>query len=138
LFDISLSLYDKNGAVWRMDTNIMVVKLNPPNLDPSIQFLPYQILGPADDSVKISVRVRDADEYVTGVVWLLNPGKGSAELYGSNSYDHTTGTVLKPPLVLSYTFPTGPLLGENTVRIVVYDNHDQSSEVWGSFSIAGK
>jgi hypothetical protein len=138
LFDISISLFDKSGAVWRMDTNVLVTKLNPPNLNQSLQYLPYQILGPTDDSVTISVQVRSADEYIASIIWRLNEGSGSAELYASQSYDETSGQVANPPVLFSYTFPTDSLSGENVVHIFVYDNHGYCSEVWGSFSIAGR
>lgn len=137
-YDVSISLFDKSGAVWRMDTNILVKKLNPPNLNPALVYLPYQILGPADDSVTISVQVRGADDYVASIIWWLNAGGGAAELYASKSYNETSGRVVNPPMIFSCTFPTDSLLGENMVRIIVNDNHGFSSEVWGSFSIAGK
>lgn len=138
-FPITVTLEDNEGAQTVSAVTTRVRTLNAPRLDPDIYYNPLPPLTPLHDSVTIGVNIREVEEYVAGITWIINEGGGSAAVYFSGTYNTLTGHVELPGgSLFSCTIPTANLVSENVVKIRVTDNFGLWNELTGTFSILGK
>jgi hypothetical protein len=137
--NITIRLFDKSGAMTDTTIRTLVRSHSAPVLDNAIVFTPSQNLWPTDDSVTIEVKVLEIDgSYVSEIDWIINQDDTASVEAARVPYTPTTGAIGPYGNAFRHSFPTAKLKGTNEVDITVVDRSLFTSDVRGTFYIAGK
>jgi hypothetical protein len=136
---VTITLFDSSGAKNYSTFAMNVRNTSAPKLDDRIVFSPSQYLIPDDTAVIIGVRVLDIDSgYVAEIIWMINQDDPLTVQSVRKNYTPQTGVIGPVGNVFANSFGTTRFKGTNFVQILVRDRLGKTSQVIGSFSVAGK